>query len=354
MKPVIIIALAFVFFLVPQVYAQSLGMTITVTADQDSKFIILTGHTVSDITDVTFTVISPSGNNVVSIDQISPDNDGNFETLFEIKSTWEENGFYSIKAKQGTSSLYELEALVEVNNGKSEKTSVTESNLERGIFIPNENNVATDAGLFLDAIVVEDSTLFEVTGKTDRVGKDITITVIAPNGNVVTLDQVSPMLDGKFTSVVEIIDYLWKQDGFYTVTVQQFDDPKYIASTKVDVRDGVIVGGNSTPSPTYPSPTQETTDPEPKKLGIASFVDKTKDPKSYVDRYNNEPTYKKWFDDNFAEYDSIEQAVGLTLTEKIPSWVKNIFGWYATDQVSEDELLNAIKYLITEKILIVD
>jgi len=50
---------------------------------------------------------------------------------------------------------------------------------------------------------------------------------------------------------------------------------------------------------------------EPKELGIASFVDETKDPQSYVDRYNNEATYKKWFDENFAEYDSIYQAVGL-------------------------------------------
>ena len=43
----------------------------------------------------------------------------------------------------------------------------------------------------------------------------------------------------------------------------------------------------------------------------ASFVDETKDPQSYVDRYTNEASYKKWFDDNFAEYDSIYQAVGL-------------------------------------------
>ena len=48
---------------------------------------------------------------------------------------------------------------------------------------------------------------------------------------------------------------------------------------------------------------------EPK--GIAPFVDPTKDPQSYVDRYNNEPSYKKWFDANFPEYSSIYQAVGL-------------------------------------------
>jgi len=34
--------------------------------------------------------------------------------------------------------------------------------------------------------------------------------------------------------------------------------------------------------------------------------------------------------------------------------VKNIFGWYSQDLVSEDELLDAIKYLINEGILVVD
>ncbi len=93
---------------------------------------------------------------------------------------------------------------------------------------------------------------------------------------------------------------------------------------------------------------------KPKELGIASFVDESKDPQLYIDRYNVEPEYKKWFDENYPEYDSIEQAVGLELTKKIPDWVKNIFGWYAQDQVSEDELLDAIQYLIDEKILIVN
>jgi len=69
-----------------------------------------------------------------------------------------------------------------------------------------------------------------------------------------------------------------------------------------------------------PEPTKTTTIPtEPKDLGIASFVDKTKDPQSYVDRYNNEATYKEWFDENFAEYDSIYQAVGLEEPLLIPA-----------------------------------
>ncbi|MCE2614393.1 MAG: fibronectin type III domain-containing protein, partial [Nitrosopumilus sp. (ex Thoosa mismalolli)] len=50
---------------------------------------------------------------------------------------------------------------------------------------------------------------------------------------------------------------------------------------------------------------------EPEELGLAPFVDELKDPQSYVDRYNNEASYKDWFDKSYPEYDSIYEAVGL-------------------------------------------
>ena len=76
----------------------------------------------------------------------------------------------------------------------------------------------------------------------------------------------------------------------------------------------VTVNNIQTQQPTT-QPEPPTTEPEPPQqpteLGIAAFVDETKDPQTYVDRYNNEPTYKEWFDDNYSEYTSIYQAVGL-------------------------------------------
>jgi len=76
---------------------------------------------------------------------------------------------------------------------------------------------------------------------TDRLSEDITITVIAPNGNVVSIDQVSPELNGEFTSVITTGGALWKQDGFYTVTAHQNDNPRYNASTEVDIKDGLVI-----------------------------------------------------------------------------------------------------------------
>jgi hypothetical protein len=92
---------------------------------------------------------------------------------------------------------------------------------------------------------------------------------------------------------------------------------------------------------------------KPENLGIAPFVDKTKDPQHYVDRYNNEPKYKEWFDTNYPEYDSIEQAVGLESTRKIPQWVQNTALWYGQGKISEDEFLNAIEYLISTGVITV-
>ncbi len=225
------------------VFAQSLGMSITATADRGSDTITVTGKTISDVTDVTFRVTSPSGNNVVAVWQVSPDDNGEFTAKFIVGPTWTEDGFYTITAMQAVhaNSLYTLNVEVEVTNGMTEKTSDTESTLETGIFVPNLPNTARDAGLEIYAEAEMGSTTIEITGLTDRVSQDVTLTVTAPNGNIVSIDQVSPMLDGEFTSVITTGGPLWKQDGFYTVTAQQFDDSKYTASTEVDIKDGAVI-----------------------------------------------------------------------------------------------------------------
>ena len=211
------------------VFAQSQGMAITAIADSGSDIITVTGKTISQLTDVTFTVTSPSGNNVVVVDQISPDDNGDFVAEFKIGPTWTEDGFYAITAMQGIqqNSLYTLEVLVEVTNEMAKETFVTESNLETGIFVPNEPNVAKDAGLKINANFVEGSTIIEIVGTTDRISQDITITVTAPNKeNKVYVDQVTPSLDGEFVSIITTGGPLWKQDGIYTVTAQQFEESK--------------------------------------------------------------------------------------------------------------------------------
>ena len=94
-----------------------------------------------------------------------------------------------------------------------------------------------------------------------------------------------------------------------TITVIVLDKPEPIAEPEP----------LKEPEPKQTTEEQTTEEQTTEELGLASFVDETKDPQSYVDRYENEASYKKWFDDNYSEYSSIYQAVGLEAPLEIPA-----------------------------------
>ncbi len=80
-----------------------------------------------------------------------------------------------------------------------------------------------------------------------------------------------------------------------------------ICGTGTVLKDGVCVVTESEPEP---EAEPEAEPSGPKKTHIPGFPDPTKDPQYYIDRYNNEPKYKEWFDRNFPE-DSIYEILGV-------------------------------------------
>ena len=117
------------------VFAKDAGMSLTAIAEEGSKtsFQFLEKLS-SNITDVTIRVISPNGSNVVGVDQVTPNTNGEFSTQFNV-SNWRQDGMYKIKANQGTSLLYSITISVEVNSGVTAETSTTESSL-----VSNQSN----------------------------------------------------------------------------------------------------------------------------------------------------------------------------------------------------------------------
>ncbi|KAF6248960.1 PEFG-CTERM sorting domain-containing protein [Marine Group I thaumarchaeote] len=223
------------------VFASGPGMSITATADQGSNTIAVTGMTALASNDVTFVVKSPSGNNLVTIAQVTPDDDGNFTVIFKVGQTWNEDGLYSITATQGQSSIYTLTVFVEVTSGMTEETSVTQSTLEMESILSIQTNVDKYTGLEISADAVEGSTTIEITGSTDRISEGITLTVTSPNGNIVSIAQVSPDVNGEFTTVFTTGGPLWKQDGNYIISAHQNDDEMYNVSVTVEIIDGVVI-----------------------------------------------------------------------------------------------------------------
>ena len=43
--------------------------------------------------------------------------------------------------------------------------------------------------------------------------------------------------------------------------------------------------------------------------------------------------------------------IPTAFAENVPDWVKNTAGWWATDEISETEFVNAIEYLIKKGII---
>ena len=220
------------------VFASGPGMSITATADQGSNTITVTGMTALGSAAVTFQVVSPSGNNLVTIDQVIPNEDGSFTTTLKVGPTWNEDGLYSITAQQSESSIYTLTVFVEVTSGMTGATDVTESTLEtKGIIT---TDVARDSGIEISAEAVEGSDTIIITGSTDRPA-DIVFTVKAPNGNLADTSQVSPDDNGEFVTEFKVNSPMWKQNGLYTVTAQQYPSSAYISTVQVDIQDGLVV-----------------------------------------------------------------------------------------------------------------
>ena len=232
---------------------------------------------------------------------------------------------YKIEVKEGSGSYEEVQ-----ENTKSTSTTYLDSNLTPDVKYTYKVSAINGVGIGISsnessAIPTDVPTeVLEIKPLgTFSIDEESRISFIVATTE--TLDNVSFSLATNAPSGAAIGSgsgsFVWTptslQSGTYTFDV-------IARSGSLQDTESVTITVNDKTS-TIPDPPKEDPKDEPKEptgeLGIASFVDQSKDPQSYVDRYNNEPSYKTWFDDNFPEYDSIQQAVGLTEGKPIAAFV---------------------------------
>ena len=221
------------------------GMSVSVTASEGSGKISIGGYTGAAQSDaITITVVAPNGN-IVAIDQLSADSSGNFSTDISTGgSMWGQDGTYTVKLQAGSGGLYAANFDVDISNGTTDGTSIDFSNTgtyDDGYETKMQSATEGSTGLSISADAVEGATSFTINGSTDRTESAVTLTVVAPNGNIVTVDQLSPGSDGAFSSEIGVGGPMWSQDGIYTVTAIQGDATAYQSTVEVDIADGAVI-----------------------------------------------------------------------------------------------------------------
>ena len=178
-------------------------------------------------------VVTASNGNIVTVGQMDVSG-GSYSTSINVSNL---DGTNTITVNQGPSTKYTLSVDIDVSGGSSD-SSVSVSNIVVAAAAAEEAAAST-GGLSLTAGGVEGSTTIDVSGTTDR-NDEITITVIAPNGNKVSVDQITPS-GGSFMTTIETGGALWSQDGMYTISAYQGAASSYQTSADVEIVDGHVI-----------------------------------------------------------------------------------------------------------------
>ena len=210
------------------------GMSLSADGSGDS--IAVSGTSDRSDQDVSILVWAPNGN-LVSVDQSSVSG-GSFSASVNVSNL--SDGTYTIAASQGDASNYNLSVDVDVSDGSSDSSVSATSSTAADVTIEEVDSSAVNIhGLTITADAIEGATTIDVSGSTDRNG-EIVLTVTAPNGNIVSVAQVTPS-DGSYMTTISVGGALWSQDGMYTISAQQGDAAIYKTSTQVDIKDGHVV-----------------------------------------------------------------------------------------------------------------
>ena len=255
----------------------------------------------------------------------------------------------------------------------------------------------TNDSLTISGNVDYDPTLFSII-----------LQIMTPSGNgLAHVDSITPKNDGTFSKTIHVGGPTWYEDGRYTIKISYGGNlEKYIDYEKISdyVPDS---SSSSSSSSNYVSNSADTislssknpniTFSENPKMRILGFPSLDKSPQYYIDRYQNEPDYKSWFDSQFASY-TIDEVVGYSSTHVqnfpsfdkspqyyidryqnepdykswfdsqfpdktiysilgfstyIPDWIKTYAQNWATGEISDNEFMIGLDFMLQNKIIVI-
>ena len=211
--------------------------TITLNSDQDNiqsnDTILVYGAVtgVSKFIPVKLSVISPDGE-VVFSPEIQFDGNGEFKRLIHPPLPSYKIGTYSVVA-----SHHDVDDSARIQFSVVGETLVKEPE----VAAPGTGPQIIAEGLNITARALEGSDTITITGTVVTRDTDVTFEIHSPNGNLVTIEQISPKIDGTFTLEIKTGGPLWTEDGVYTVTAHQGIASEFEDSIEVEIIGGKVI-----------------------------------------------------------------------------------------------------------------
>ena len=202
--------------------------------------------------------------------------------------------------------------------------------------------ITTDKSVYYDG----DTILVSGIVSTELSVTSISVVIFDPARS--TFVAVAPAMsnaDGSFSVSIHVGGPLWTSYGNYPIQATSENTSK---ETVVEYLESVT---SSTQKYIQESTSDSTHAPELKIP--ARFVDESKSPQSYVDRYYNEINYKEWFDTNYSEYSSIYEAVGLEEPVFMPDWIRNNAGWWASGSIPDSTFVTGVEFMLENNIIVI-
>jgi len=241
-----------------------------------------------------------------------------------------------------------------------------------------------------DKMTYHDGDTLKISGtvKYDRAIPSVILQIITPGGTgLAGIANVLPKSDGSFSTTFRVGGPTWPNDGMYTIKVSYGGN---IEKTFSYQKSNMYSKDNS-------SIDNNQSFVENPKLRIPDFPSLNRSPQYYIDRYNNEPAYKSWFDSQFPDY-TIQDVVGykpthipefpsldhtpqyyidrynnepaykswfdsqfsgkslydiLGFSTYVPDWIKTYAKMWATGDMSDSEFITGLDFMLKHHIIVI-
>ena len=248
----------------------------------------------------------------------------------------------------------------------------------------------------IDKSIYHDGDTLTISGiiNYDATIPSVILQIITPGGTgLAGIANVLPKSDGSFSTTFHVGGPTWSEDGTYTIKISygenlektfsyqkssaSSDDASVDTIDAIDNPDESFIENPKMQIPDFPSLDRspqyyiDRYNNEPsykswfdsqfpnyliqdvvgyKPTHVQNFPSLDHSPQYYIDRYNNEPSYKSWFDSQFHKQ-SIYDILGFSTY--IPDWIKTYAELWATGDMSDSEFISGLDFMLEHHIIII-